>query len=94
MLRSVHRRSIGGGLFACFIGFAFVSIGIYWIAQHEFRLGKHPSTLVTPEFHPVFFWAWLLGQIAVGSFVIFRGVVDIRYCLRQRKQARSCDHAA
>ena len=88
MLRSVHRRSISGGVFACFLGFAVVALGIYWITQQEFRFGKRSSTLVTPESHPVFFWGWLLSQIAVGCFVIYRGVVDIQYCLRQHRQDR------
>ncbi len=88
MLRSFHKRSLTGGLFACAMGVVLVSLAISWIVQQKFRFGRGSSALVTPESHPVFFWTWLLGQIAVGCFIVFRGVVDVRDSLRERKQHR------
>ena len=86
MLRSVHKRSISGGVSACIVGLVFVALGIYWIVQQEFRVGRGSSTLVTPESHPVFFWAWVVGMVAVGCFGLYRGVADIRYVLMPRGQ--------
>jgi hypothetical protein len=79
-------------MLACFLGLVFVSVGVVWLIQQKFPFKiRQTRILVTSESHPIFYWTWLFGQIAVGCFLVYRGIADIRLLVKQRRQNKKED---
>jgi hypothetical protein len=84
------RPTLSGIIFLIIWGLIFFSFGAWCLICQRlpFRSGQSTTKIITPDEHPIFFWAAVAFCLGAGGFGIYRAIAESIAWRHNRRELR------